>query len=107
MTIAALVARAPLRLGARGDAVRAARIALRAHGAQLVADTVFGPITKTAVEQFQRVAGLEPDGMVGPLTAAALDRGKAVPAEKPLASSIKIAPHLSVMRAITGTKEVA
>jgi len=107
MTIAALVARAPLRLGAKGDGVLALQIALRAQGAQLVADKVFGPITKTAVEQFQRTAGLKPDGIVGPLTAAALDRVKAAPAEKPLASSIKIAPQLSVMRAITGTKEVA
>ncbi|HWL04202.1 MAG TPA: TIGR02594 family protein [Xanthobacteraceae bacterium] len=107
MTIAAAVARGPLRLGARGDAVFALQTALRAQGAQIVADKVFGAITESAVKAFQLATRLRPDGIVGALTAAALDRLKAVPAEKPLPSSIKIAPHLSVMRAITGTKEVA
>jgi len=75
---------------------------LRAPDAQLVTDKVFGSITESAVKAFQFANGLKPDGIVGPLTAAALDRVKAVAAEKPLPSSAKIAPHLSAMRSITG-----
>lgn len=105
MTLAALVARGPLRMGARGGAVTALQIALLAHGAQLVADGAFGSITEAAVKRFQLAYGLKPDGVVGPLTAAALDAVKAAPAEPPLPSSLPLAPHLSVMRAITGTKE--
>lgn len=35
-------------------------------------DGIFGPITRTAVEEFQRDSGLVVDGIVGPLTWAAL-----------------------------------
>ena len=35
---------------------------------QLVADGIFGPITKSAVTAFQRQFGLTPDGIVGPVT---------------------------------------
>jgi len=35
---------------------------------QLVVDGVFGPITQSAVTAFQREFGLNPDGIVGPLT---------------------------------------
>jgi peptidoglycan hydrolase-like protein with peptidoglycan-binding domain len=38
-------------------------------------DGVFGPVTKTAVEQFQGYSGLAVDGVVGPLTWAALGGG--------------------------------
>lgn len=36
-------------------------------------DGIFGPVTKAAVQQFQGDRGLTPDGIVGPLTWAALD----------------------------------
>jgi hypothetical protein len=39
----------------------------------LVADGIFGAATRAAVIEFQRLEGLTPDGIVGPMTAAALE----------------------------------
>ena len=39
---------------------------------RLVVDGIFGSLTRNAVIAFQRQAGLNPDGIVGPLTRAAL-----------------------------------
>ena len=36
-------------------------------------DGVFGPVTANAVRQFQRDSGVDDDGIIGPLTWAALD----------------------------------
>jgi peptidoglycan hydrolase-like protein with peptidoglycan-binding domain len=36
-------------------------------------DGIFGPVTKNAVQQFQRDSGLDDDGIIGPLTWGALD----------------------------------
>src|SRR5687767_6331264 len=107
MSIAALVAAAPLRRGAAGASVYALQMALRAHGHELVPDTEFGVITETAVKRFQAANGLKPDGVVGPLTAAALDRVNTAPPAMPLPSSLKVAPWLSINRALTGTREIA
>lgn len=92
----------------KGDEVKALQIALRRVGQEVLLDGVFGEITKLAVRRFQLAHGLTPDGVVGPKTAAMLD---AVPAvgivvEPALPSSLEVAPWLSIMRAITGTKEL-
>lgn len=99
MTIAALVAAGPLRMGATGPAVTAVQLALRNDGRDIQADGEFGPITQTAVKAFQAENKLKPSGEVDPLTAAALDKIAPPP------SVLRLAPWLATMRAITGTKE--
>ena len=72
----------PLRLTTpylQGPDVQQAQAALGRWGAKLVADGVFGPTTQKAVAQFQAAQGLEPDGVVGSQTWAALQRQVAVP----------------------------
>lgn len=99
MTIAALVARAPLRMGAKGDAVLQVQAALIAAGHTLLLDGDFGVQTREAVRAFDAARGLPPDGIVDAATAAALD------AVAPPASVVRVAPWLSTARALTGTKE--
>lgn len=65
-------ARPTLRRGSRGESVTRLQEALQAHGCELAADGVFGPVTERCVRAFQRERGLDPDGIVGPLTWAAL-----------------------------------
>jgi peptidoglycan hydrolase-like protein with peptidoglycan-binding domain len=52
---------------------------LNARGAKLVVDGDFGPLTLAAVKAFQSSKDLEPDGLVGPLTKAALYAGATPP----------------------------
>ncbi len=63
-----------LRLGAKHEAVKVLQVKLNAHGAQLIADGSYGPLTTLAVQSFQRRAGLDADGIVGPKTWAALEQ---------------------------------
>lgn len=66
--------------GATGDAVKRLQRALRrTPNLGVVVDGNFGPRTKAAVIAFQQGAGLTPDGIVGPLTWAALPGGGAMP----------------------------
>lgn len=59
--------------GARGPSVQLLQLALNRAGAgTLSLDGVFGPSTRAAVTEFQRQRGLEPDGVVGTRTTAAL-----------------------------------
>ena len=64
-----------LRKGSAGDDVRLCQRRLSIHGADLVEDGDFGPRTDSAVRSFQASSGLDADGIVGPLTWAALDAG--------------------------------
>lgn len=61
-----------LRLGAKGDDVLRMQTLLIAHGADIVADGIFGRATKVAVETFQTSHGLKVDGICGPVTWTAL-----------------------------------
>lgn len=60
------------------EAVKDAQRLLNSHGFALEPDGYFGPVTATAAEKFQDARGLLADGIVGPLTWAAL-RGVAAP----------------------------
>ncbi|MCL2367979.1 MAG: peptidoglycan-binding protein, partial [Oscillospiraceae bacterium] len=63
-----------LRIGSRGDEVRQVQTWLNnvrprvPAQPQLTVDGIFGPITQSAVIAFQRHFGLNPDGIVGPIT---------------------------------------
>ena len=61
-----------LRFGSRGNAVRSLQRALRDEGYDLAIDGIFGVITQSCVRTFQACNGLVRDGVVGPLTWAAL-----------------------------------
>jgi len=58
--------------GAHGDAVTNLQFLLRVDGVSIGIDGDFGPETTTAVQDFQREFGLTVDGVVGPVTWAAL-----------------------------------
>jgi uncharacterized protein (TIGR02594 family) len=110
MTLAAVTAAAPLRRGMKNGNVGLAQLALQKAGAVLEADGDFGAITETAVKHFQRTYGLADTGVIDAVTAAGLDALLPAAAPAPIAappSVLGIAPWLSVMRAITGTKEFA
>jgi peptidoglycan hydrolase-like protein with peptidoglycan-binding domain len=49
-------------------------------------DAVFGPMTDTALRNFQRALGLSPDGLAGPATIAGLRRGSASTGTTPVAN---------------------
>lgn len=63
-----------LAAGSRGPDVRELQRRLNLTGANLVTDSAFGPKTKQAVIRFQKASHLEPDGIVGPKTQAALNK---------------------------------
>lgn len=61
-----------LRIGSSGDDVRVLQTKLNLQGANLLVDGAFGPLTQQAVIDFQKDNGLVPDGIVGPITTAAV-----------------------------------
>jgi uncharacterized protein (TIGR02594 family) len=90
-TIADLVKSTPLTMRSRGDAVKQLQTSLTALGYPLQTDGDFGGATDTAVCDFQKSHNLRADGVVGSITAAALDAalaaqpagGQAAPAAQP------------------------
>ncbi len=72
--LAAVVSRPTIRQGSKGDTVRELQRSLRSLGYELEIDGKFGPLTAQCVKTFQGDAQLERDGIVGPLTWAALDK---------------------------------
>lgn len=79
-----------LRTGSRGAAVRALQEGLieRGHLAE-PADGHFGPVTKAAVEAFQREEGLTVDGVAGPQTLGALGLART---RRPASSDYHVGP---------------
>ena len=76
-----------LRRGSRGETVKALQDALNKLGYKAgEVDGIFGPKTESAVKAFQKANKLVQDGIVGPLTWAALD--KAIKALKPDTGSV-------------------
>lgn len=66
--------------GDTGEAVRRVQRALRrTPNLSIVVDGIFGPATHAGVVGFQQGSGLVPDGIVGPLTWAALPDGGPMP----------------------------
>jgi murein L,D-transpeptidase YcbB/YkuD len=63
-----------LRQGSRGPSVAALQADLVVCGFEIAVDGIFGPQTDGAVRGFQAEEGLDADGIVGPLTRAALLR---------------------------------
>lgn len=64
---------ATLRSGMSGSSVEALQSALNSvQDPDIVTDSVYGPLTRSAVMQFQASQGLTVDGIVGPNTAAVL-----------------------------------
>lgn len=61
-----------LREGSHSAEVGLVQLALTRAGIPVEVDFRFGPLTRRAVEQFQRMRGLDIDGIVGPQTFAAL-----------------------------------
>jgi peptidoglycan hydrolase-like protein with peptidoglycan-binding domain len=63
-----------VRQGDSGPGVRQIQTALVAHGFKVTVDGSFGAQTATAVKAFQKSAGLQQDGVVGPATWAKLSQ---------------------------------
>jgi peptidoglycan hydrolase-like protein with peptidoglycan-binding domain len=66
------------RNGDEGPEVFAIQHLLRANGYNVTPDGMFGPQTRTEVRNFQLAKGLGADGIVGPLTWAALIQGNQI-----------------------------
>ena len=89
--------------GARGDDVTALQSYLEARGYLTipfgVAKGYFGPLTKAAVTMFQKDVGIDPIGIVGPLTRAALKQETSIPTN--LSSAATSNTKYTFMRSLT------
>jgi hypothetical protein len=76
-------AKGMLRLGSAGARVRELQALLVRAGHPVRVDGDYGPATHSAVMEFQKIAGLEVDGVAGPQTLRALDRFRQGAADSP------------------------
>ena len=83
-----------LRPGSRGNAVVNLQNMLKAAGADIKADGVFGRNTNTAVRNFQSSAGIGVDGVVGPRTWNKLNSGAGSAATSKNTTSVNSTPKL-------------
>jgi len=84
-------ARPVLSLGDQGEEVKAVQ-----RSVKVTVDGRFGPQTRLGVQAFQSVAGLTADGIVGPLTWAALDEARTSSAPGPaVGGAVSARPVLS------------
>lgn len=91
-----------LRPGSRGNAVVNLQNMLKAAGANIKADGVFGRNTSTAVRSFQSSAGIGVDGVVGPRTWDKLNSGKVEISTTRAASTAAPAPKTSAQSDVSG-----
>lgn len=105
MTIAALVARRPLRVGASGPAVVAVQLALAARNYPLLGTGYYGQNTAKAVKTFQSIRGMKATGIVDVDTAIAMDRPVA-PKTGPVVSN-RLPPWAATAIKNIGIAEVA
>lgn len=80
---------------------------LNRAGFAVLVDGEFGPETKSAVRAFQRSKGLEDDGVVGPITMAALHAGNFEAPEVPAKPSDSETPWMDWMAPHLGAKEIS
>jgi len=74
MTVQSAVGNRLFKLGSSGPTVVDIQLGLKAIGYALSGTGYFGNATDVAVSTFQKRAGLKADGVVGPATAAAIDK---------------------------------
>lgn len=72
-----------LRQGMRSDEVKALQEKLKANGAEIDVDGIFGKQTSKAVKEFQKSQGIDVDGLVGKDTRKAFDGLAGAPGETP------------------------
>lgn len=75
---AALHSSEKLRWGSQGSSVEQLQSALNDEGSNLAVDGKFGPLTHSAVKDYQQTNGLQVDGVVGPETRGSLNGGASV-----------------------------
>ena len=98
---------AVLKIGSAGPDVTALQQALTKAGFDPGGfDGNFGPGTQAAVEAFQKSAGLAPDGVVGPQTAAALGLGAPPAPEVALAIPAVTAALVAKMFPVTPLRNI-
>ncbi|MBA2396502.1 MAG: peptidoglycan-binding protein [Ktedonobacteraceae bacterium] len=92
--------------GNTGSAVKALQRQLNAHGANLVVDSDFGPLTVAAVKSYQSKQGLGVDGIAGPQTWSSLVGGKSPPPPTPTPAPTSTPPPGSTLWGVDTTASI-